>query len=70
MNFNTINNLLFTIVWGALGIGALIGVLFCGATWHIPTAIISLAFAYVNYTDDSYGEESVQSFINRKIKSK
>lgn len=70
MNFNTINNLLFTIVWGVLGIGAFCGVLFCGATWHIPTTIVCFLLAYVNYTDDSYGDDSVQAFINRKFKRK
>ncbi len=71
MKFETLINLLLTIVFGALGITAFLGVLIKGATWHIPTAIICLIVAYVCYTDDSYGAISVQQFLyNKLIKSR
>lgn len=68
MKFETLINLAGSVIFGLLGITALIGAIFFGAWWHFVTFVMCV-MAYVLYTDDEYGTESVSAFFKR-IKSK
>ena len=69
MKFETLINLAGSVIFGLLGITALIGVVFFGAWWGFITFGMCALMAYVLYTDDMYGTESVATFLKR-IKSK
>ena len=68
MKFETLINLAGSVIFGLLGITALIGAIFFGAWWHFVTFVMCALMAYVLYTDE-YGTESVSAFFKR-IKSK
>ncbi len=69
MKVETIINLVGSILFGSLGLIALVSIIFFAAWWHIITAVGSLSMAYTLYTDSEYGTESVQAYFKR-IKSK
>lgn len=69
MKFETLINLVGSILFWLLGMVALFAVLFYCAWWHVFTAIGSLALSYALFKDDEYGTESVQAYFKR-IKSK
>ena len=69
MKFETLINLAGSVIFGLLAITALIGAIFFGAWWHFVTFGMCALMAYVLYTDDEYGTESVSAFFKR-IKSK
>lgn len=68
MKFETLINLAGSVIFGLLGITALIGAIFFGAWWHFVTFGMCALMALL-YTDDEYGTESVATFFKR-IKSK
>lgn len=65
MKFETLINLAGSVIFGLLGITALIGAIFFGAWWHFVTFVMCALMAYVLYTDDEYGTESVSAFFKR-----
>lgn len=69
MRFETLINLVGSAIFGLIGLSALIGAIFFGAWWHFVTFGMCALMAYVLYTDDEYGTESVSAFLKR-IKSK
>ncbi len=68
MKFETLINLVGSAIFGLIGLSALIGAIFFGA-WLLVTFGMCALMAYVLYTDDEYGTESVATFFKR-IKSK
>lgn len=69
MKAETLGNLIWVAIWAILGLSALIGAIFFGAWWHFVIFGMCALMAYVLYTDDEYGTESVATFFKR-IKSK
>nr|DAS12434.1 MAG TPA: hypothetical protein [Bacteriophage sp.] len=69
MKFETLINLVGSILFGLLGMVAFFAALFYCAWWHVVTAIGSLVLSYTLFKDDEYGIESVQAYFKR-IKSK
>lgn len=69
MKIETLINLAGSVIFGLLGITALIGAIFFGAWWHFVTFVMCALMAYVLYKDDMYGTESVSSYLKR-IKNK
>lgn len=63
-----LTNLIICIISLILGIIALIGVIFCGAWWHLVTASGCFLIAWMMFIDNSYDVESVKHYIQRKIK--
>ena len=64
----TLTNLIICIVFASLGFMCLIGAIFYGAWWHFFTGGGSLILAWVNFTDEAYGVESVKHYLQKKIK--
>lgn len=55
--FDAIINRGFMIVWAVLGLGALAGVIFAGAWWHLFTAAISaVMFMVCRHEEKQYKE--------------
>ncbi len=65
MKFETLINLAGSVIFGLLGITALIGAIFFGAWWHFVTFGMCALVVYVLYTDNEYGIESVSAFFKR-----
>ena len=65
MKFETLINLAGSVIFGLLGITALIGAIFFGAWWHFVTFGMCARVVYVLYTDNEYGIESVSAFFKR-----
>ena len=64
------SNLLWTVIWTVLAIVTLCGVIFGGATWHIPTLGICCLMAWTMYTDKAYGTSVREYFKSRRGKGR
>lgn len=60
------SNLFWTVIWTVLALLTLYGVVFCGATWHIPTLGICCLMAWTMYTDKAEGTSVREYFKTRK----
>lgn len=67
MSYSTLGNFIWLCLFALLGLGALVGAVFCGAWWHLFTAAGCLVFCILLYADDAYGTESVKSYFHRKF---
>lgn len=64
------SNLFWTVIWTVLAILTLYGVVFLGATWHIPTLGICCLMAWTMYTDKAYGTSVREYFKSRRGKGR
>lgn len=64
----TIVNLAICLFCLIMFLGAVIGFIMTGAWWSMIPGSMFGVMAYAHYVDDSYGIESVKSYLARKIK--
>ena len=62
----TFVNLMWGFVWLILGTTTLLSSIIYKAWWGILLAMACDLMAYVCYTDDEYGTESVKAYLQRK----
>lgn len=68
MKAETLLNLIQCSVTLLLGIAALVGAIFFNASFHFVTASCCLFLAWVFYTDNEYGTESVRDYFKNRYK--
>ena len=70
MKQETLSNFCWMVLWAILGILALSGAIFCGATWHYITAAMCSVFVYMMYVDNAHGIESVKQYFTKVAEEK